>query len=69
MYPFSALIPKNIPSSFKGSEGDISYYAVAKLIIPGQLNKIKKEYFKVKNYLNLNDFPDLKVSYSLKVTG
>ncbi|XP_065226244.1 arrestin domain-containing protein 1-like [Planococcus citri] len=60
VYPFGVLLPKNIPSSFAGSYGKITYFAIAKIEISGHLDKTRKEFFFVKNFLNLNCFPRLK---------
>lgn len=58
-YPFSVILPNNVPSTFNGQYGGIIYFGKAKLDIPWAVDKKEKKYFQVLNLLNLNNFRHL----------
>lgn len=62
LYPFSMTLPSNLPASFIGLHGRVLYYAKATVMFESRDNAEKKIFFRVRNILNLNNFPALKVS-------
>lgn len=61
-YPFAVMLPANIPSTYNGEYGGISYFGKVKLDIPWGVDKKEKRFFQVINLLNLNSLPNLQVS-------
>jgi hypothetical protein len=60
-FTFEALLPDNIPASFKGSYGKIEYNVEACLDVPWRFDKKYKVIFIVGGNDNLNEQPDLKI--------
>ena len=56
-FPFSFTLPKDIPSTFEGSYGNVTYYAQA----GSDLDKIFKRPFTVVALVDLNLNPEAKV--------
>lgn len=60
-YPFTAILPPNVPSTFSGQYGGISYYGNVKVDIPFGTDKTARKHFQVESWFDLNPYPHLKV--------
>ncbi|XP_065218569.1 arrestin domain-containing protein 4-like [Planococcus citri] len=63
-YPFTALLPSEIPSSLGSTYGEILYYMKAKIDIPFAFDYKHEAKFFVLNLVNLNLYPSLRTPYS-----
>ena len=59
IFPFSFVLPPNLPSSFEGQHGHVRYFIAAKLDRSGffTFNKIKKQFITINSICDLNNIP------------
>lgn len=61
MYPFTCVLPQNLPSSFEGEFGHVRYTIKVVLDRPWKFDQETKMAFTVISPLDLNRDPDMKV--------
>ena len=64
VFPFSFVLPPNLPSSFEGQHGHIRYYIEAKLDRSGffTFDKRKKQFITINSICDLNNIPGVNNS-------
>lgn len=60
-YPFNALLPGSLPTSFEHPNGQIRYGAYATLDIPWSFNKHTMRSFTIVSSVDLNAVPNLRL--------
>ncbi|KAK9754050.1 Arrestin (or S-antigen), N-terminal domain [Popillia japonica] len=66
IYPFSIVLPPNLPSSFEGMYGTIRYIAKFSLERPWKFNQETKTAFTVVSPYDLNKFPNLLTPFKVQ---
>ena len=64
-YPFSIILPSNLPTCFEHVYGRIRYSLNGTINIPWALDKHTTRSFTVLNAFDLNLYPSLRVSYAM----
>lgn len=59
-FPFSFILPTNLPTSFEHNHGRIRYTITGTIDIPWSTNKNSSRVFTVLNNLDLNEMPSLR---------
>lgn len=66
-YPFTCVLPQNLPSSFEGEFGHVRYTIKVVLDRPWKFDQETKMAFTVISPLDLNRDPDMKVSIKFSI--
>ena len=59
-FPFSFMLPPNLPSSFESNIGHVRYYVKADIVRDWKWNHKVKQHFMVNGILDLNAYPSAK---------
>ena len=59
-FPFSFLLPPNLPSSFETSTGQVRYFIRATIVRDWKWNHRVKQHFMINGILDLNLYPSAK---------
>lgn len=67
VYPFVYILPFNLPSSFKGIFGEISYIIKVKLDMPFKFNKKVEKPFNIFSPPDVNILTDYQVRNTMQL--
>ena len=59
-FPFSFMLPPNLPSSFESKIGNVRYFVKADIVRDWKWNHKVKQHFMVNGILDLNAYPSAK---------
>lgn len=59
-FPFSFMLPPNLPSSFESNIGNVRYFVKADIVRDWKWNHKVKQHFMVNGILDLNAYPSAK---------
>ena len=59
-FPFSFMLPPNLPSSFESKIGNVRYFVKADIVRDWKWNHKVKQHFMVNGILDLNTYPSAK---------